>query len=127
MPKAPFPLNGAFMSLRVAMRMRLLETRCYGAGCGQSQNLLQLQATASQFKLLQHLHILPPQESDRGENMLCASCQRNLTEGMDVLGVQEGVVGPRGFVPLEEILLLCSEECLRTYFADPSGDVERVP
>lgn len=59
--------------------------------------------------------------------MRCASCQKDVTEGMDVMGVQEGVMGPRGFVPLEEMLILCSKECLRTYFADPSDYVQRVP
>ena len=59
--------------------------------------------------------------------MRCASCQKDLEEGTDVLGVQEGIIGSRGFVPLEEPLLLCSKECLRNYFADAKGNVERVP
>ncbi len=59
--------------------------------------------------------------------MRCASCQQDLKEGQDIIGVQEGVVGARGFVPLEEMLILCSKECLTSYFADSSGYVERVP
>ncbi len=59
--------------------------------------------------------------------MQCASCQQDLKEGMDVIGVQEGIIGSRGFVPLEEMLMLCSVECLRNYFSDPKGYVQRVP
>ena len=59
--------------------------------------------------------------------MRCASCQRNLEEGMDVLGFQNGIIGSRGFVPLEDAILFCSKECLRSYFADSKGYVERVP
>ena len=36
--------------------------------------------------------------------------------GVNVYGAQEGVIGPRGFVPLEDTALFCSEECLRDYF-----------
>ncbi len=59
--------------------------------------------------------------------MRCASCQQDLKEGMDVIGVQEGIMGARGFVALEEMLMLCSVECLRSYFSDAKGYVQRVP
>ena len=59
--------------------------------------------------------------------MQCASCQKDLEEGIDVIGVQQGIIGTRGFVPLEEHLLFCSKECLRNYFSDPTGYVERLP
>ena len=59
--------------------------------------------------------------------MQCASCQKDLEDGMDVIGVQEGIIGSRGFVALDEMLLFCSVSCLRNYFADPKGYVERVP
>lgn len=59
--------------------------------------------------------------------MLCASCQKELKEGQDVIGVQEGIIGPRGFVQLEERLLLCSIDCMKSYFADNGSYVERIP
>ena len=59
--------------------------------------------------------------------MRCASCQKDLEEGTDVIGVREGVIGNRDFVPLEESLLLCSKECLRNYFSNSKGYVERIP
>lgn len=48
--------------------------------------------------------------------MECTECRRELDYGADVLSVQEGVIGPRGVVPVDEPLLFCSEECLRAYF-----------
>jgi len=50
----------------------------------------------------------------------CANCQKTLHLGVDVLTVQEAVLGPRGIVPLGEIILFCSERCLLDYF-DLSG------
>lgn len=35
---------------------------------------------------------------------------------MDVLCVEEGVVGPRGIVPLKELLFFCSDSCVADYF-----------
>lgn len=57
--------------------------------------------------------------------MECGYCRRTLALGRDALGLQKGVLGPRGFVPLEEMVLFCSELCLRAYFN--SSDEERVP
>lgn len=45
--------------------------------------------------------------------------------GKDVLGVQEGVIGPRGFVPLEDMLFFCSDDCSRDYFG--KVDLSKLP
>ena len=45
--------------------------------------------------------------------------------GVDVLTVQEGVIGPQGIVPLGEMLLFCSETCLRDYY--DVSDLTEVP
>jgi hypothetical protein len=50
----------------------------------------------------------------------CASCRRELDIGVDVIKVDEGVIGVKGFVPLEKMLFFCCERCLRDYF-DLSG------
>jgi hypothetical protein len=56
----------------------------------------------------------------------CGTCQRELEEGMDVLEVQEGVVGVNGFVPLESTALFCSVECLKSFFSGSKG-YEQAP
>jgi hypothetical protein len=58
----------------------------------------------------------------------CAYCRTQLALGTDVLAVTRGVVGPRGFIPLEEPVLVCSEVCLARY-AEPveDGPPPRIP
>ena len=58
-------------------------------------------------------------------NKTCANCIRELDIGVDVLRVDEGVIGMKGFVPLENTLLFCCERCLRDYF--DIGDLPGVP
>ncbi len=48
--------------------------------------------------------------------MQCAHCHTEIEYGKDALSVEEGVIGPRGFISLEDKLFFCSEECLRDYF-----------
>jgi hypothetical protein len=58
----------------------------------------------------------------------CAYCRASLALGTDVLALTRGVLGPRGFIPLEEPVLLCSEACLARY-AEPveEGPPPRIP
>ena len=54
----------------------------------------------------------------------CAQCQREIDLGADLLAITEGVLGPRGFVPLSKPRYMCSEACL-----DSQGehrDVEKM-
>ena len=53
--------------------------------------------------------------------MNCAQCRKKLYQGMDVYEVRQGVVGTRGFVPLDETMF-CSDRCLTAYYADPTSD-----
>jgi hypothetical protein len=46
----------------------------------------------------------------------CGNCRRQLDIGVDVLSVEEGVIGMKGFIPLEKSLLFCCEKCLCEYF-----------
>ncbi len=55
----------------------------------------------------------------------CAQCSTELYLGVEVLGVQLGVVGPNGFVQLEDMEFLCNEACARGYFDDT--DVIKLP
>lgn len=60
-------------------------------------------------------------EEDRnpGKNRrLCAHCQRQIQLGEDVLALEQGVIGPRGLVPLEKSLWFCDGECAARYFGE---------
>jgi hypothetical protein len=46
----------------------------------------------------------------------CANCERELDIGVDAIRVDEGVMGMKGFVPLEKTLLFCCEKCLIEYY-----------
>lgn len=50
----------------------------------------------------------------------CAQCNRELDVGKDVIRVDDGVMGMKGFVDLDHTLYFCSEECIKEYF-DLSG------
>ena len=67
-------------------------------------------------------------EIDKGNDQAkrCAQCRRDLDLGVDAVGIQQGVIGPRGFVPLEDMRLLCGENCLRNYVCDGTGEAERL-
>ncbi len=53
--------------------------------------------------------------------MKCANCGKKLYQGLDVQQVTQGVIGPRGFVPLDETMF-CSDRCVSAYYADPTSD-----
>lgn len=61
--------------------------------------------------------------------MNCKNCRRELTQGVDAIGLQAGVIGPRGFVPLEEMAFFCDNECLEGYVFDADGEKKprRIP
>ena len=50
--------------------------------------------------------------------MNCTNCRQELHVGVDVLNVEEGVIGTRGVVPLADPLPFCSEACLREHFEE---------
>lgn len=49
---------------------------------------------------------------------LCVCCKRDLDLGVDALSFRDGVIGPRGFIPLGEPEFFCSEECIAKHFGD---------
>lgn len=57
----------------------------------------------------------------------CANCRKPLTLGTNLYGLQEGVIGPRGFVPLEDPVLLCTMQCVRAHGTDVPSGPERIP
>lgn len=46
----------------------------------------------------------------------CAKCHRAIEYGSNVFRAEEGFNGPRGFVPLSESFILCSEKCVAEHF-----------
>lgn len=48
----------------------------------------------------------------------CAHCQRQIQLGEDVFALEQGVIGPRGLVPLEKPIWFCDGECAERYFSD---------
>ena len=61
------------------------------------------------------------------EKQRCAQCRRVLDLGADVTSVQEGVLGPRGFIKLADRQLLCSAPCLETYVCNGKHEVHERP
>ena len=57
----------------------------------------------------------------------CAFCRTPLQLGHNIIGAQHGVLGHKGFVPLDEHILVCSEGCLRDYFHDVPAVPPRIP
>lgn len=56
----------------------------------------------------------------------CEQCNANLQTGVNVLGLQEGILGSSGFVELEDRKVFCNEECLAEYLATLRRDVWKV-
>ena len=52
----------------------------------------------------------------------CKTCDRELDQGVDVTILHRGVLGPRGFVPLEEMEFFCSWKCLEEYCCDRADE-----
>ena len=59
----------------------------------------------------------------------CRNCQRELEAGVNVLEVQEGIIGKLGFVALGKNLLFCNFPCLRNYLDGSKGHLlkRRIP
>jgi len=46
----------------------------------------------------------------------CANCRHELDVGVDVMRIDEGVIGMKDFVPLDKTLFFCGEDCISKYF-----------
>ena len=62
--------------------------------------------------------------TNNDEKIRCVNCDNEIDLGADVLVIEEGVLGPRGFIPLEK-RLFCSQQCLSEYVCN--DDLEEVP
>jgi hypothetical protein len=60
------------------------------------------------------------------KKMVCSNCRRELDVGIEVIRVEQGVIGTRrNFVYLDDEKLFCCEKCLRDYY--DLGDLTSVP
>jgi len=62
------------------------------------------------------------EDEDEQAAIRCRTCDRQLVQGMDVIRVQSGVLGPRGLVPLTDAEYFCSRTCLEQYCDDEADD-----
>ena len=56
----------------------------------------------------------------------CASCRKEIDFGRDIIAVERGVNGPRGFVPLGETLFFCREMCVSEYFDNNDSNRPKI-
>ncbi len=59
------------------------------------------------------------------EPVRCTQCRRQLDLGVDSVSMQHGVMGPRGFVALNEPRFFCDEDCLERWLTD--AEVVKLP
>ena len=57
----------------------------------------------------------------------CKVCRNIILLGADLYCVQRGVLGHRGFVPLDDTTLVCSETCVRDHHQDLPEGPRRPP
>lgn len=57
----------------------------------------------------------------------CAQCDRAIRLGEDAYELEQGVLGPRGFVGLAPTTLLCSEACVRGFVSGTDEKIESRP
>ena len=65
---------------------------------------------------------MKPDESEK-QRLRCDNCNSEISFGRDVLSVERCVNGPRGVIPLGEILRFCSERCVQDFFSHDPGRI----
>lgn len=52
------------------------------------------------------------------ENIECQYCHEEIQIGNSLIEAQEGVLGFKGIIPLGDLTLFCSTDCLSKFFGD---------
>lgn len=81
----------------------------------------------SSAKLMRERHRQIRMQTHHQEEARCAFCHQALDQGHDLLGVQQGVLGNRGFVPVDVRLLFCCDGCVAKYFDMGADEPEFNP
>ena len=67
-------------------------------------------------------------DTNDNETLLCDHCRNTISFGRDVIVVEKCVSGPRGVIPLGEVLRFCTEECAGQFFRrEAVGDLPEFP
>ena len=67
-------------------------------------------------------------EQDGKKKMKCGNCESKIDYGRDLIVLEKGVHGPRGVVPLGEVMIFCSDRCVAEYFGEePAVKRPRFP
>jgi hypothetical protein len=76
----------------------------------------------SSFLLYASIYLLSMKQDESNKEKECMNCQSDLDMGRDAIGVELGVIGPRGFIPLDDKMLFCCEKCVKEYVNGNSDD-----
>jgi len=57
----------------------------------------------------------------------CAFCQSKIEIGLNCWAAQQGVMGSKRFIPLENQTIFCSEECIHKHFNGAIRYRGRIP
>jgi len=66
------------------------------------------------------------EEKENSKNR-CENCRRDLLLGYDVIAIQNGVIGGRGFVPLDDLAYFCCDRCVRDFYGNGVEVKPRIP
>lgn len=67
------------------------------------------------------------QGAEKKRQHACGNCRKKLRLGDDFIETQDGVIGPRGPVPLGGVLLFCTTKCVSDYFQNGISVPPRIP
>ncbi len=66
-------------------------------------------------------------EPEKTDVLQCEQCKRRISYGGDVMSVEKCVNGPRGVIPLGEVLRFCCEDCVSKYFRpEPASNLREI-
>ncbi len=66
------------------------------------------------------------EDTETQKRRRCIGCDREIRLGEDCITVNNGVIGPRGFVPLGETIYLCNQTCCENHFNPDATPVEKT-
>ncbi len=78
----------------------------------------------SQFNALEPTHTSKPSMTTTTR---CTYCRKKLDIGRDAISAQNGVIGHKRFIPLDDMLIFCCDECVRQHFNGGPKVRPRIP
>ena len=66
-------------------------------------------------------------ESEKNDALQCDQCKHKISYAGDVISVEKCVNGPRGVIPLGEVMRFCCEDCVSKYFQqEPASNLKEI-